>query len=128
MVRICLVSKQEQMLKFKVVLFAVLMFSIATLMGWIFWKQELQYALPTPKPVNFVDVRIGDTVNLKKELNLRTGDMALLHFFNADCPCSRFNMKDFESLAHRFKKEVNFFVVIQSKEINAEDKFKRKYG
>lgn len=111
----------------RVVLFAFMMLSIATFIGRVFWKQELQYALPTPVPAKFVDVRTGEKVNLSDQLSMDDRIPVLLHFFNADCPCSRFNMKDFESLAHDYKGKVNFFVVIQSKDDNAIDEFRRKY-
>jgi peroxiredoxin len=110
----------------RVVLFAFIMLSIATLIGRVFWIQELQYALPTPVPAKFVDVRAGETVDLSDQISMDNRPV-LLHFFNADCPCSRFNMKDFESLAHDYKGKVNFFAVIQSKDHNAVDEFKKKY-
>jgi peroxiredoxin len=111
----------------KLILFTMLMISTVTLMGWIFWEQELQYSLPTPVPANFVDVKAGDTVDLKNDLAMRENKPALLHFFNFDCPCSRFNMKEFERMAHKYKGEADFFVVIQSEEEDAVEQFQNKY-
>jgi hypothetical protein len=111
----------------KLILFTMLMTSTVALMGWIFWEQELQYSLPTPVPANFVDVKAGDTVDLKNDLAMRENKPALLHFFNFDCPCSRFNMKDFERMAHKYKGEADFFVVIQSEEADAIEQFNNKY-
>ena len=115
------------MTKYKVIGFIFIIFSITTFIGWVFWEQELQYALPTPIPSNFVDIKVGDKVDLKQQIEINNGNPTLLHFFNFDCPCSRFNLKEFESLAHRYKSKVNFFVVIQSENDNAVEQFKRKY-
>jgi hypothetical protein len=112
----------------RILLFTVIMLSIMTLIGWIFWEQELQYSLPTPLPSHFVDVKIGDTVEVTKELGLKQGEMAFLHFFNFDCPCSRFNMQEFERMAHRYKGRIAFYVVIQSDDEEAVDQFNDKYG
>jgi hypothetical protein len=108
--------------------FTAIMLSAMTMIGWIFWKQELQYALPTPVPTNFVDVKMGEKVDLTAELGLNTDRPAFLHFFNFDCSCSRFNMQDFERMAHRYKDSINFYVVIQSDDEDAVDHFNRKYG
>jgi peroxiredoxin len=95
--------------------------------GWIFWVQEIQYALPTPVPAHFVDVKIGDAIDLDGDLKVTRGTITLLHFFNAKCPCSRFNMQEFESMAHRYKDSVQFYVVLQSDEDGAVAHFKDKY-
>jgi hypothetical protein len=95
--------------------------------GWVFWMQELRYAQPTPIPSNFIDVKAGSNVDLQDYIPGTNDKPTLLHFFNFNCPCSRFNMKDFESLANRFGKEINFLVVIQSEDKNDLDRFKRKY-
>jgi hypothetical protein len=115
------------MTKGKIISFSLIMLSLTTFIGWVFWKQELQYSLPTPVPSNFVDVKIGGKVNLKTQLEIRDSNPVFLHFFNLECPCSRFNLKEFESLAHKYKNQIHFFVVIQSEDDNAVDQFKRKY-
>jgi len=97
------------------------------LIGWVFWKQELQYALPTPVPANFVDVKAGTKVDLAKVITSSGGKPTLLHFFNFDCACSRFNMRDFESMAKQFGNDVNFYVVIQSEDEEDRDRFNKKY-
>jgi len=38
----------------------------------------------------------------------------LLHFFNPHCPCSRFNVKHFQSLQKEYSDKVDFFVVVVS--------------
>jgi hypothetical protein len=111
----------------KLILFTVIVISIMLLIGWIFWEQELQYSLPTPVPANFVDVKTGDTIDLRNDLVIKRNQSAFLHFFNFDCPCSRFNMNEFERLAHQYKNQVDFFVIIQSEDEDAVKHFDRKY-
>lgn len=111
----------------KVILFSIVIPIAGILIGWIFWKQELQYALPTPVPLNFVDVQAGTKVDLVNEIPATGDKPTLLHFFNFDCPCSRFNMRDFESMAKQFGSDVNFYVVIQSEDEHDRDRFIKKY-
>ena len=100
----------------KLILFSIVIPTAGILIGWVFWKQELQYALPTPIPQNFVDVKAGTKVDLVNEIPSTGGKPTLLHFFNFDCACSRFNMRDFESMAKQFRNDVNFYVIIQSED------------
>jgi hypothetical protein len=113
--------------KLKILFFSATMLAIMGAIGWIFWTQEIQYSLPTPVPANFVDVKVGDTIDLKGEINIKKNNFALLHFFNFDCACSRFNMKEFERLAHLHKDSIDFFVVVQSEDSDAAERFQRKY-
>jgi peroxiredoxin len=111
----------------KLILFSIVIPTAGILIGWVFWKQELQYALPTPVPVNFVDVKARTKVDLVREIPATGGKPTLLHFFNFDCACSRFNMRDFESMAKQFGNDVNFYVVIQSEDESDQDRFNKKY-
>ncbi|HZI23935.1 MAG TPA: TlpA disulfide reductase family protein, partial [Chryseolinea sp.] len=74
------------------------------------------------------DVKPGTKVDLMTEIPTAGGKPTLLHFFNFDCPCSRFNMRDFESMAKQFGNDVNFYVVIQSADEHGHERFKKKYG
>jgi peroxiredoxin len=111
----------------KVILFLIVIPTAGILIGWVFWKQELQYALPTPVPKNFVDVKAGTKVDLENEIPSTGGKPTLLHFFNFDCACSRFNMRDFEGMAKKFGSDVNFYVIIQSEDEDDRDRFEKKY-
>jgi hypothetical protein len=112
----------------KVVFASAVIPIFAATIGWVFWKQELQYSLPTPVPANFVDVKAGSKVDLSSIVPVSSRKPTLLHFFNFDCPCSRFNMKEFESMAKQFENDVHFFVVIQSNDEGDRDRFQRKYN
>lgn len=111
----------------KIISFTIIILSLLTVIGWIFWEQELKYSLPTPVPANFVNVHVGDTIDLQPEIHITQNRFVLLHFFNFDCPCARFNMKEFERLAHKYKDQIDFYVVIQSDDDDAEERFQRKY-
>jgi len=111
----------------RIISFLLISMCICGFICWIFWTQEIQYALPTPVPAQFVDVKMGEHVDLNDQLKINNNKPALLHFFNASCPCSRFNMQEFESMAHRYKKDIRFYVVLQSEDEDAVTKFKKKY-
>jgi peroxiredoxin len=110
----------------KIIFFSVFALSAIGLIGWIFWEHEIKYASPTPVPDNFKDVNVGSRIDLSS-VNVLPGKSTVLHFFNPDCPCSKFNMKDFESLSRKYSEYVNFYIVLQSDEDNAEHEFKERY-
>jgi hypothetical protein len=111
----------------RIISFSAMSILMSGFIGWIFWTQELQYALPTPVPANFVDVAIGDRVDLPAGLKIGPGRYVLLHFFNSDCPCSRFNMQEFKSMAHRYRDSVQFYVILQSDDEEDVSRFHDKY-
>ena len=79
-----------------------------------FWYNQFVYSLPTPVPVNYHTVRTGEKIRLNSNLNFNNRKPVFLHFFNPDCPCSRFNIGQFKSLVKRYHRQVNFAVVLQS--------------
>ena len=86
---------------------------IATGISFLFWRNEWQYSLPTPVPKNYQAVNTGTYINIKDIPGLGHERKPLfLHFFNPDCPCSRFNITHFKSLAKQYKNEVNFAVIV----------------
>lgn len=113
--------------KQKIVVFTMICLAIATFISWVFWHQEFKYSLPTPVPSDFVDIKVGEKVDLKREISITDGNPVLLHFYNPDCPCSRFNIREFESLARRYQKDIHFLAVIQSNNEDAAERFKKKY-
>ena len=95
----------------------------------LFWRNEWIYSLPTPVPSGYQDVRPGAKIELPQEqialirLNGsgqqagRTGQSPkplFLHFFNPDCPCSRFNMPHFKELVERYDRQVDFAIVLMT--------------
>ncbi len=79
---------------------------------YMFWREEYRYSLPTPVPTEYTSVPINSCVPLPNiEMSVpRSG--YLLHFFNPECPCSRFNLKHFKRLHAQFDKKIAFAVVV----------------
>src|ERR1700744_4303768 len=87
---------------------------LITAIGWLFWESAWKYSLPTPVPSGYRDVARGTPVRLPASAApaLRAaGKPLFLHFFNPDCPCSRFNMPQFKALVQRYRGQVSFAVV-----------------
>lgn len=81
-------------------------------MGFLFWHQEMQYVLPTPVPVEYVSVAPTERIAFPEDFNISTEQATYFHFFNPDCPCSRFNLKHFQSLTKQFYSHVKIYAVI----------------
>ncbi len=86
---------------------------IAGVIITLFWKQEVIYALPTPVPANYKSLVIGQDVKLPFTLKEKNKPI-FLHFFNPDCPCSKFNIQHFKTLVHEYGNQVIFFVVVET--------------
>lgn len=104
---------------------ALLLAGIVTL----FWRSEWVYSLPTPVPAGYQNVKPGTPISLPAAL--ASQKPVFLHFFNPDCPCSRFNMPHFKTLVKSYGRQVNFAIVLMTnKNYTAEqirDKFDLPY-
>jgi hypothetical protein len=89
----------------------------------MFYHMQWVYGLPTPVPANYREVSLGQTINVDYELaGGNASKPLLLHFFNPDCPCSRFNVPHFKSLVKQFGGEINFAIVpLTSRVVTAEE-------
>ena len=87
----------------------------------IFWHFEWAYALPTPVPKNYKAVNTGAKIRLPFKTD-SLNKPVFLHFFNPDCPCSRFNITHFKSLVKQYREKVAFIVVV----INSEKEYSNK--
>ncbi|GHN00162.1 hypothetical protein WSM22_16510 [Cytophagales bacterium WSM2-2] len=76
----------------------------------LFWHQELKYQLPTPVPSGYVPMPVGLTVTLPKDFT--AGSAYFLHFYNPDCPCSRFNARHLKSLIRAYADSVKIVIVV----------------
>lgn len=92
--------------------------------GYIFWKQELQYSLPTPVPKDYKSVAVGETVSLPASLQKQQA--YFLHFYNPECPCSRFNAQHIKLLIKNYNSQVKFVIVVPS--IKAKEKAVSEFG
>jgi thiol-disulfide isomerase/thioredoxin len=89
---------------------------------YLFWKNEYKYTLPTPVPVNYKAVPIGAPIQLKGKLALTSGKPIFIHFFNPDCPCSRFNIPHIESLVKKYGDRMAFTIVVIGKDADYTEK------
>ena len=80
----------------------------------LFWYNEWQYSLPTPVPENYHAIAFGQQIKPDAKLHFANNKPVFLHFFNPDCPCSRFNITNFKSLVKQYRNRVNFAVVLLS--------------
>jgi hypothetical protein len=78
----------------------------------LFWYNEWVYSLPTPVPAKYRDVKTGTYIDLAGKLKTENNNPVFIHFFNPDCPCSKFNIPHFKSLAQQYGDKINFAVVV----------------
>lgn len=90
--------------------------------SYIFWTTDLQYQLPTPVPVDYRVVSKGSLINIAGKFRVQSGKPMFIHFFNPDCPCSRFNIDHFKSLVRKYGGKVNFAIVVLNKNGNCSEK------
>lgn len=94
--------------------------------GYLFWQEDMKYALPTPRPVNLKQVNTGTTLHIPGIATSGTQPI-FLHFFNADCPCSRFNMDHFRNMVREHSDEASFYVILQGENASEAEKDFRRY-
>lgn len=95
---------------------------------FLFWHNEYKYSLPTPIPANYHKVGIGESINLNGKLSETKDKPLFIHFFNPNCPCSRFNVPQIESLVKKYGDKTAFAIVVVSNdtsytEEDIQDKF-----
>jgi hypothetical protein len=94
---------------------------------FLFWRNEWIYNLPTPVPATYRPVSLGTGIDLPGDL--KSGPKPLfLHFFNPDCPCSRFNMTYFKTLVKQYRSQVDFAIVVMNNADYTAKKVQDKYG
>lgn len=94
----------------------------------IFWYTDWKYSLPTPIPEQYRAVASGTPVDLDGKLSLASDKPVFLHFFNPDCPCSRFNMTYFKTLVKQYGSRVDFAIVVLNNEDYTAKRVQDKYG
>jgi thiol-disulfide isomerase/thioredoxin len=92
----------------------------------LFWHNEWVYSLPTPVPENYRAVDAGTAIDVTNKLPFKTGQPVLLHFYNPDCPCSRFNIPHFRSLVKQYGNQIRFVIVpVTRKKMTANEILKK---
>lgn len=81
----------------------------------LFWRNEYKYSLPTPVPENHKEVAIGEQIDFGKSIKFENKPV-FIHFFNPDCPCSRFNVPHVSNLIEKYGKEIDFKIVVLNTE------------
>lgn len=80
----------------------------------MFWYNEWVYSLPTPVPAHYKPVNPGDHITVPATVKYAGNKPLFLHFFNPQCPCSKFNVPHFASLAKQYGNDANFAIVLLS--------------
>jgi thiol-disulfide isomerase/thioredoxin len=80
----------------------------------LFWQNEFKYSLPTPIPLNYQKIAIGSKIDLK--CCVTDSRPVFIHFFNPDCPCSRFNIPHVTELIKKYGNQINFKIVVLNKQ------------
>jgi len=111
--------------KFKHWLAATALILILSGIAALFWQQELQYTRPTPVPADYVAVLPGERVVPVAAGAVRKP--VLLHFFNPDCPCSRFNLKHVKLLAKCYAGALTFLAVVPEHFAAQTGEIRRRY-
>ncbi|MET0466532.1 MAG: hypothetical protein ABW007_25465 [Chitinophagaceae bacterium] len=106
----------------KLCLIIILAISLSGI-SWLFWTHELKYQLPTALPSNYKEVQPGTSLALALPSTPGRPKPVFLHFFNPDCPCSKFNMRHFKELVKKYGGELDFTIVAMAsgEEYTAED-------
>jgi len=81
----------------------------------VFWQTEYKYSLPTPVPKGYREIKTGTFIDKVSLLTTKKSKPVFLHFFNPDCPCSRFNITHFQKLVKEYGSQINFNVVVMNK-------------
>ena len=79
--------------------------------GTLFWYNEWLYSLPTPVPASYKFVKTSEHIVIVSKLKTDPRKPVFLHFFNPDCPCSRFNLPHFRELVKKYGDRVTFVAV-----------------
>ena len=103
------------LMKIRAAISIVLLGGVLGLIGCIFWKQQAVYLLPTPKPHDYQEIALGTKPALVWD-HTTIGNSkrpTFLHFYNPDCPCSRFNLTQFKDMVRSYQDSVDFYVILQ---------------
>ncbi len=114
-------------MKLKISLFIIMVVGIFSILAYLYWQQEIQYLLPTPKPHALKEVNKGE--NIDASIIDAPSKGLFIHFFNGECPCSRFNIKDFERMVKAYQHKIDFKVYIQCEDCDQQkvQAFKNKF-
>ncbi len=84
-----------------------------------FWYQDWQYNLPTPRPPGLNAPPTGVRLALAGWAPQKDPRPLFLHFFNPQCPCSRFNLAHIRELLRSHGQRARFVAVLQGDDSRA---------
>ncbi|MET0242652.1 MAG: redoxin family protein [Flavitalea sp.] len=94
----------------------------------VFWYSEWKYQLPTPVPENYVAVATGTKIAKPEAISSANHKRPFfIHFFNPDCPCSKFNVPQFRTLVNEHKNDMDFMIVVLNNEKYSADQIRKKF-
>jgi thioredoxin-related protein len=91
----------------------------------ILYEENLRYSMPTPIPKNHSSIEENAFIEPPDPILKTNSKPMLIHFFNPNCPCSRFNLEHFKNLFSQFSNSVDFRIVLQIEKENSIEKFKK---
>jgi thiol-disulfide isomerase/thioredoxin len=100
---------------------------MVTIAGF-FWFNQLVYSMPTPVPNQYKNVATGTKIHTASNLHFATSKPVFLHFFNPECPCSKFNMAHFKKLVKDYGDSLNFAIVVMSDQPYTEKDIQERFG
>ncbi len=109
-------------------LVALWLLALVTAVGSLFWYQDWVYQRPTPVPDMYSPVQTGSVIDVPPLVAVQPDKPVFFHFFNPDCPCSRFNRPHFQALVKQFGGQVNFAVVVMSTRTYSAEQIQQKLG
>jgi hypothetical protein len=96
---------------------SVVVLALLVFVGGVFWEQDWRWGLPTPRPSGLTQPPIGSRAELPAAIaataTASTRRPLYLHFFNPDCPCSRFSQDHVRDLIREFRNRVRIVAVIE---------------
>lgn len=94
----------------------------------LFWYNDWKYKLPTPISADYKAVSTGTTIELPQQINSTEHKPVFLHFFNPDCPCSRFNIDHFRLLVKQYGQQMHFVIVVMNNTRYSAEQIQHKFG
>lgn len=82
--------------------------------SYVLYHEDWKYSLPTPVPENYNPSKPVNGKYLASTISPGSSDPLFLHFFNPECPCSRFNVPHFRSLVNKYGDKLRFAIVVMS--------------
>lgn len=93
---------------------------VLALLGFVgatLWEQDWRWGLPTDRPANLQQPPVGARLELPEIVTARWSPSSerplFLHFFNPDCPCSRFNQDHVRDLIRAHRGRMTIIAVIE---------------